>query len=808
MTADIYSSTLGVLLMGTGNDNNSWGSNCNSAVFQIFEDAIANALTSAVTGGTLDLSGSPPPAAASQVHYGALIFSGTLASNQILRVPNLTKWWWVQNTTSGAFSLSIVTFAGSTQGSGGMLTLGTLTGGTLYTTGTYNNVPLTGGSGSGATANITVAGGAVTNVTIANRGKNYLVGDSVSASAANIGGTGSGFAIAVATVGNLIPQNSGWQLVQCDGNGNILVSPFNSQQVQMPDGTLSAPAYSNATEPKSGWRRAGIQDWRFVVNGADVLQITGTGASTPSVVNVLSPGALQVNSGDVLADGATMLSADGTVTAPGLAFNSEPATGFYRTALGDVGYSVLGVKRHEITSMAFSWAGNTIAGSDLSPTSFSTSQNNYNPPGLGLILTLGSITAGTGYVSGTYTNVPLTGGTGAGATATIVISGGGVTSVTITDRGLGYLVADALSASNTNLGGSGSGFSIPVSTVDALTGSCLRLNPTASCQLTGLAGGVAGREIALLNIGTATIQCPALSGSSSAANQFATAFNVVPGQSATLRYDATASLWRLKNAATAYSSCAMAAVSPDLLIVNDSGSPTTKVDITCGEAILTDASGNAIKFESVSVSITTTSTGPGGCDTGTRAASTGYFWWLVSDGVNINAVASTSSVKATMLSNLSGSGSGNYIYAKRVGGNFTDSSSNLYRVQQTGQDAHYVITPSTNTAGPPILASAMSASWASHATTGAIPATATQALVTMQAGHTSAVTVNAFCAPNANYAGGPSTTAPPFLMLYANSVNFYAVSGYIPLETAAVYTYAIVGGAYSNLFAAGWKDPV
>lgn len=83
----------------------------------------------------------------------------------------------------------------------------------------------------------------------------------------------------------------------------------------------------------------------------------------------------------------------------------------------------------------------------------------------GAIATLGAITAGAAYVNGQYANVPLTGGTGAGATANITVAGGGVTVVTLTNRGLGYTVADALSASNANLGGAGAGFSIPVATI-------------------------------------------------------------------------------------------------------------------------------------------------------------------------------------------------------------------------------------------------------------------------------------------------------------------------------------------------------
>jgi photosystem II stability/assembly factor-like uncharacterized protein len=46
--------------------------------------------------------------------------------------------------------------------------------------------------------------------------------------------------------------------------------------------------------------------------------------------------------------------------------------------------------------------------------------------------------AGSGYVNGTYTDIPLGGGEGVGLRATLVITNGGITSVTITDRGWGY----------------------------------------------------------------------------------------------------------------------------------------------------------------------------------------------------------------------------------------------------------------------------------------------------------------------------------------------------------------------------------
>jgi len=72
--------------------------------------------------------------------------------------------------------------------------------GSAYTNGTYLNAALTGGTGSGATANITVAGGIVTACTIAVTGAGYTAGDLLSASIP----VGAGFVLTVNTVGSTI----------------------------------------------------------------------------------------------------------------------------------------------------------------------------------------------------------------------------------------------------------------------------------------------------------------------------------------------------------------------------------------------------------------------------------------------------------------------------------------------------------------------------------------------------------------------------------------------------------------------------
>jgi hypothetical protein len=85
--------------------------------------------------------------------------------------------------------------------SSGIKTFGTLTGGSGYTDGTYNDVPLTGGDGFGATADIVVSGGAVTSVTLVLLGAVYQVGNSLSADDADLGGGGGmGFSIDVSDI--------------------------------------------------------------------------------------------------------------------------------------------------------------------------------------------------------------------------------------------------------------------------------------------------------------------------------------------------------------------------------------------------------------------------------------------------------------------------------------------------------------------------------------------------------------------------------------------------------------------------------
>ena len=89
----------------------------------------------------------------------------------------------------------------------------------------------------------------------------------------------------------------------------------------------------------------------------------------------------------------------------------------------------------------------------------------------GVISTVSNIVAGTSYTPGTYLGINLTGGKGTGAVADIVISGGGVISVTIRNGGSLYVTGDILSAPSSAIGNTGSDFSVTVATVSNPSGT-------------------------------------------------------------------------------------------------------------------------------------------------------------------------------------------------------------------------------------------------------------------------------------------------------------------------------------------------
>lgn len=153
--------------------------------------------------------------------------------------------------------------------------LGAITAGTAYTAGTYTNVPLTGGTGFGAQATVVVAAGGVTTVTVTQRGNGYTAADSLSALAANIGGTGTGFAVAVTSVfggtANLyIP--AGYDVVSINADGNLWFN-FNGQTAAVPTVAGATGVNGSVLNPSLAWVFGNLVSH----SGLGYISIAGTG---------------------------------------------------------------------------------------------------------------------------------------------------------------------------------------------------------------------------------------------------------------------------------------------------------------------------------------------------------------------------------------------------------------------------------------------------------------------------------------------------------------------------------------------------
>jgi pectate lyase-like protein len=81
------------------------------------------------------------------------------------------------------------------------------------------------------------------------------------------------------------------------------------------------------------------------------------------------------------------------------------------------------------------------------------------------VVAFGAITGGSGYRNGTYKAVLLTGGSGGGAVADVVVEGGAVSSLEMVYPGGSYVVGDKLSCANASIGGTGNGFSVAVASI-------------------------------------------------------------------------------------------------------------------------------------------------------------------------------------------------------------------------------------------------------------------------------------------------------------------------------------------------------
>ena len=246
-------------------------------------------------------------------------------------------------------------------------------------------------------------------------------------------------------------------------------------------------------------------------------------------------------------------------------------------------------------------------------------------------------------------------------------------------------------------------------------------------------------------------------------------------------------------------------ITQGLKIINNAGTPSTKIDISAVAATMTTVGGTTIRALAAAVTIDlttgTSSATANGMDGEARGTSAWLYLYLISNGV-------TTAGLATLTSPLSGNPTlpAGYTYYTYVGAMMVDSSGNLLRTMQKNSRAHYVVTATTNTAALPVMGNGTAGSttvptWVGITLAGFVPPTAGSVLV-MANGDVGGTPAAVIAAPNNAYGTATSTNPPPVSSL-TGSVNNISP---MPIESASIYWAS--AGTDGYLFCVGWDDYV
>jgi len=176
--------------------------------------------------------------------------------------------------TSTAVGVATLTFA-QNHNFNGIVTFSSLSGGTGYTNGTYQNVKLLNDGTStwdGATAKVTVSGNSVTGVDIISGGSAYTDGETLDFDATVLGGSGADLSIATAGISSVIGNT-----VQITGVGTVTSKHY--RIVSVPSTNQVAIAISNLdTRPVPG---------QYLLNIASEITVS-TATTSPSGVTTFT----------------------------------------------------------------------------------------------------------------------------------------------------------------------------------------------------------------------------------------------------------------------------------------------------------------------------------------------------------------------------------------------------------------------------------------------------------------------------------------------------------------------------------------
>ena len=518
--ATSYTALLGLALPVTGELQGTWGDTVNNSITQLCEDSIAGAATQSVLSAdwTLTTTGL---GAANQARMAILIPTGAPGVSRNIIAPSKSKIYTVINNSNANVVIKGAATTGVTIAAGDKVTV--VWNGSdfvnIVTTsapGTFTNLAytgtLTGGTGivnigsnqiyKDAAGNVGI--GKVPSVLLDVNGfvntGNIQTGNGVSTGAASIelGGARTGSGISFIDFHSTSGTDNEARIARNSGaNGTFDIANTGTGALQIYQTSAAPIIFSVSLVEKARFDSSGyLLVGTTTASGTNLLQV-----NSDALINGLTVGKGLGSVVTNTAFGVTALSAVTTGTnntafgyqalrlndtgAQNIAFGGgalgNNTSGNYNTAVGlnvlvanTTGSGNSGLGLQALSSNTTGASNNAYGFYSLNQNTIGGSNNGYGRFSLqsatSSVATLGTITGGSGYTNGTYTGVVMTLSSGSTAftypTATIVVSGGAVTTVTITSPGSAFKdTTTVLTAPAASIGGTGSGFSVPVATL-------------------------------------------------------------------------------------------------------------------------------------------------------------------------------------------------------------------------------------------------------------------------------------------------------------------------------------------------------
>jgi hypothetical protein len=235
---------------------------------------------------------------------------------------------------------------------------------------------------------------------------------------------------------------------------------------------------------------------------------------------------------------------------------------------------------------------------------------------------------------------------------------------------------------------------------------------------------------------------------------------------------------------------------------------SSTVTITADNVCVKNSSNFQVVLNNVNIpTLSLSSSGSNGLDTGVSASNTWYSVWVIWNGTTTAGLLSLSATSPTLPSG--------YTHKARVGWIRTDATANKFPLSfvQNGNKVQYKIAPGSNLLARPVAASGVVGAWSATTPTYAavsvvnfVPPTAVKVALTLAGKYANGTTSNANIAPNASYSGVSSSNPPVASLSAAGGTSAAQDAVYCEMTLESTNVYACIQSTGGAIIISGWED--